>query len=53
VQRAQFDLSEVRASGIDFFSDQARALQAVARLAWRDAAAAMDANGRRRVVRSC
>ena len=47
VRRAQFDLANVTPSGIDFFSDQGRALQAAARSARRNVSASVDADGRR------
>jgi len=42
---AQFDLSNVTTSSIDFFSDQSRALLASGLFASRNIPAAMDANG--------
>jgi hypothetical protein len=46
VQRAQFDLANVAASGIDLLRNQGRALGASARFARRNIAASVDANGR-------
>ncbi len=48
--RAQFDLANVTASGIDLFSDQGRALLAVACSARRNVSASVDANCRRRGI---
>jgi len=50
VRRAQFDLADVAASSIDFFSDQGRALQAAARSARRNVSASVDADGRGRGI---
>ena len=46
VQRAQFDLAKVTASGIDLFRNQGRAFSAVACSTRRSVAASVYANGR-------
>jgi hypothetical protein len=48
IERAQFDLPNMAASGIDLFGDESRAFRATASFAQRNAAASVNANFWRR-----